>query len=87
VNKTPASAPFEAPAVNFAYSTERLQKEYFHWWVHNPLRIDPNTKMPAFERDDGKTTITAFYEGDARKQFEALWHYLQAGKDIQPPAE
>ena len=43
--------------------------------------------MPAFERDDGRTPITSVYEGDAHKQFEAIWHYLLAGKDIKPPAE
>jgi mono/diheme cytochrome c family protein len=87
VATAPPFAPFEAPAVNFAYSAERLRKDYYHWWVHNPLKIDPQTKMPAFERDDGRTPITSVYEGDARKQFEAVWHYLLAGKDIKPPAE
>jgi mono/diheme cytochrome c family protein len=87
VASAPPFAPFEAPAVNFAYSAERLRKDYYHWWVHNPLKVDPQTKMPAFERDDGKTPITTVYEGDARKQFEAVWHYLLAGKDIKPPAE
>jgi hypothetical protein len=87
VATAPPFAPFEAPAVNFAYSAERLRKDYYHWWVHNPLKIDPQTKMPAFERDDGKTPITSVYEGDARKQFEAVWHYLLARRDIKPPAE
>lgn len=87
VAKQPPFAPFEAPAVNFAYSAERLRKDYYHRWVHNPVKIDPNTKMPAFEREDGKTTITGAYDGDARKQFEAIWQYLLAGRAIQPPAE
>ncbi|HEX8915428.1 MAG TPA: c-type cytochrome [Humisphaera sp.] len=88
VAKNPPFAPFEAPAVNFSYSAERLRKDYYHRWIHNPLALDPNTKMPAFEREgEGKTTITAFYDGDARKQFEAIWQYLLSGKDIKPPAE
>jgi mono/diheme cytochrome c family protein len=87
VGKAPPLAPFEAPAVNFAYSKDRLRKEYFHRWVHNPIRIDPNTKMPAFEREDGKTTITSSFDGDARKQFEAIWQYLLSGKDITPPED
>ena len=53
----------------------------------SPIRMDPNTKMPSFERDDGKTPITTVYDGDARKQFEAIWHYLLAGREIKPPAE
>lgn len=87
VNKQPALNPFEAPAVNFSHSRDRLLKDYYHRWVHNPLRLDPNTKMPAFEREDGKTTITTVYDGDARKQFEALWQYLLEGEQIKPPAE
>jgi len=87
VDKQPALNPFEAPAVNFAWSRERLLKDYYHRWVHNPLRLDPNTKMPAFEREDGKTTITTSFDGDARKQFEAIWQYLLAGREIKPPAE
>ncbi len=27
------------------------------------------------------------YDGDARKQFEAIWQYLLAGREIKPPAE
>lgn len=87
VAKQPPLAPFEAPAVNFAHARDRLQKDYYLRWTRNPLKLDPNTKMPAFERDDGKTTITTAYDGDARKQFEAIWQYLLAGDKIKPPAE
>ncbi len=87
VANVPPFAPFEAPAINFKYVTERLRKDYYHRWVHNPIKIDPNTKMPAFERDDGKTSITSVYDGDAYKQFEAIWQYLLNGRDIKPPAE
>ena len=77
----PRFSPFEAPAINFTYARERLQKEYFHRWVHNPQRIEPDTKMPAYERDDGTTPITDVYAGDARKQFEAIWQYLLEGRE------
>ena len=87
VAQAPPFAPFEAPAINFAHSAQRLRKDYYHRWVHNPLALDPNTKMPAFEREDGKTTITTILEGDARKQFEAIWQYILEGKNIKPPAE
>ena len=74
--KRPPFAPFEAPGGQLRLPAERLRKDYYHRWVHNPIRLDPNTKMPAFEREDGKTTITTVYDGDARKQFEAIWQYL-----------
>jgi mono/diheme cytochrome c family protein len=83
----PPFSPFEAPAINFTYARERLRKEYYHRWVHNPQRIDPNTKMPAFEREDGTTAITDVYGGDARKQIETIWQYLLEGREIKPPAE
>ena len=77
VGDRPATAVFEAPAVNFAYSVERLRKGYYHRWVMHPLRIDPDTKMPRFADDEGKTALTELYEGNARQQFEAIWQYLR----------
>ena len=77
LGKRPATAVFEAPAPNLAYAHERLRKEYFHRWTLFPLRIDPETKMPRFADDDGKTPLTDFFGGDASAQFEAIWQYLQ----------
>jgi mono/diheme cytochrome c family protein len=88
VAKNPPFAPFEAPAINFMHVSERLRKDYYHRWMHNPILIDTNTKMPAFEREgEGKTTILTTYDGDARKQFEAIWQYLLEADKIKPPAE
>jgi len=72
-----ATAVFEAPGPNFALTHERLRKEYYHRWVMHPLRVDPDTKMPRFADDDGKTPLTDFFEGDARTQFDAIWQYLR----------
>jgi mono/diheme cytochrome c family protein len=84
VANQPAQAPFEAPAPNFMHATDRLRQEYYYRWMRNPLRVDPETKMPQFDFGDGKTGITAILDGDAHKQFEALWHYMLTGKDIKP---
>lgn len=62
----PAACSIRVPALNFSRVAERLRKDYYHRWVHNPLKLDPNSKMPAFERDDGKTAITEVYDGDAQ---------------------
>ena len=75
-----ATAVFEAPAPNFAYARERLRKEYFDRWLLFPLRIDPETKMPRFADDDGKTPLTDFFAGQAREQYDAIWQYLQSLK-------
>ena len=75
-----ATAVFEAPAPNFAYTRERLRKEYFDRWLLFPLRIDPETKMPRFADDDGKTPLTDFFGGKASEQYDAIWQYLQTLK-------
>lgn len=77
VGERAATAVFEAPGPNFARSYERLRKGYYHRWVMHPLRIDPDTKMPRFADDEGKTPLTDFYDGNARQQFEAIWQYLR----------
>jgi mono/diheme cytochrome c family protein len=80
LGKRPATAVFEAPAPNLAYAHERVRKEYFHRWTLFPLRIDPETKMPRFADDEGKTPLTDFFGGNANEQFEAIWQYLRMFK-------
>jgi mono/diheme cytochrome c family protein len=79
----PPLAPFEAPAVDFMYARERLQKDYYLWWMHDPIAIDRTTKMPRFGDDEGKTPLRDTFNGDAAKQFDAIWHYLLQGKDVK----
>ncbi len=71
------TAVFEAPGINLAFTPERIRTEYFHRWVLNPLRIDPDTKMPKFADDEGKTPLTDILNGDAHAQFEAIRQYLR----------
>lgn len=80
----PPFAAFEAPAINLKYSAERLRQDYYLRWVRDPQRIDPNTKMPKFEDDEGKTGLTTF-DNEGQKQFEAIWQYLLTGKQLKPP--
>ena len=44
----------------------------------NPLAIDPATKMPAYFDAEGRSQLTEFFEGDAAKQIDAMWHYLHS---------
>ena len=74
----PATAPFEAPGPDLALTPARLRKHYYHRWVYNPLRIDPESKMPKFADDDGKTPLTDLLEGDAHAQYDAVWQYLRS---------
>ncbi|MHA3774048.1 c-type cytochrome [Verrucomicrobiota bacterium sgz303538] len=80
VGERPPTAVFEAPGINLAYSTERLRHDYYLRWVLNPPRIDPDTKMPKFADETGKTPLTEHFDGDAVKQYEAIWQYLHSLK-------
>jgi cytochrome c551/c552 len=66
-----------ALGVNLAQSRARLQREYYDRWMRDPLRIDPQTKMPKLA-SEGRTKALGHFEGDAPRQFEALWHFLQS---------
>jgi len=73
----PPFAPFEAPSINLIYIAERLRHDYYARWVRDPQRIEPTTKMPKFQDDEGKTGLSAF-DNEGQKQFEAIWQYLLA---------
>jgi mono/diheme cytochrome c family protein len=70
-----ATAAFEVEGINFALSHERLRKEWFTRWMDNPASVTPGTKMPRYS-EDGQSQRPEL-EGDALKQFDAIWNYLQ----------
>jgi mono/diheme cytochrome c family protein len=78
-------APFEAPAINFAHVSERLNREYYDRWVYNPQRVLQGTRMPQFADVEGKTALKDTLDGDARKQFDAIWNFLLQGEKVTPP--
>lgn len=80
----PPFAPFEAPSLNLKYIADRLRHDYYARWMRDPQRIDPVTKMPKFEDDEGHTGLAAF-DHDGAQQFEAVWQYLLEGERLQPP--
>ena len=77
-------APFDARSTNLVHVAERLRRSYYRRWMLNPQRIDPATKMLRFAPDGKQTSLRQFYDGDAARQFDALWHYLQL---LYRPAE
>jgi len=82
-----ATAPFEARSTNLSYASDRLRYGFYHRWMRDPLRIDPQTKMIKFAQDGQKTGLSDFYDGDAAKQFEAVWHYLHTLNEQEQPQE
>ncbi len=47
---------------------DRMRKEYFLRWVHNPLRIVPGMEMPAL-----KKSVPKVLGGDIDRQLDAIW--------------
>jgi mono/diheme cytochrome c family protein len=80
-----ALSAFEAPAPNFAHTTERLTHEFYMRWVLRPQKVQPGTRMPDFADAEGKTSLKTFYDGDGRQQFEAIWNFLLTAPNLQPP--
>ena len=80
VGDTAATAVFEAPAINFVQSIERLRKGYFQRWVMAPIRIDPETKMPKYADPEGMTQLTDTFDGKGAEQFDAIREYLRSIK-------
>ena len=70
-------SPFEAPGINLLDAAIRLRYEYYQRWMLAPDRVDVAMRMPVFAEDGKTTKIREVFDGDARKQFGALWHYIQ----------
>ena len=75
-----ATAVFEAPGPNLDLTRIRIRPHYYHRWLLFPQRIDPDTKMPRFADDTGKTALTDLFGGQASEQYDAIWQYLQTFK-------
>ena len=83
IGKQPPIAVFEGQGPNLARAP-RLRRGFFHRWMTDPPRVWPGTIMPKYADEDGKTPLTQHYDGDAEKQFEAIFHYLRSIKNEQP---
>jgi mono/diheme cytochrome c family protein len=69
------TAAFEVEGINFALAHARLRKEWFMRWMDNPASVTPGTKMPRYS-EEGKSQRPEL-DGDAAKQFDAIWNYIQ----------
>jgi mono/diheme cytochrome c family protein len=87
VGSKEAVGVFEAPGVNFNLVRERLRGEYFQRWLWAPQRVEPGTKMPTSFQWGKKALLDDILDGDAQRQIDSLWHYVQRGKAIKPPVE
>jgi cytochrome c1 len=77
IGEQPPSAAFEVGAVNFGLVPQRLREGYYHRWMDNPAAVVPGSKMPRYAEGNASQR-TDVLDGDARKQFEAIWQWLHA---------
>ena len=85
VGAVKATQVFESEGVNFAYPAARLQRAYYERWMRNPLRIEPQTKMPVYFQEDGSSPLPDVLGGDTVKQLDAFWQFFRLGDKVTPP--
>jgi hypothetical protein len=85
IGDAPPTSAFEAQGVNFRYIHERMRADFYARWIRNPQRYEPGTRMPQYSDAQGKTPLKDYFDGDAQRQFRAIWEYLRAGERIEPP--
>ncbi|HLQ44027.1 MAG TPA: hypothetical protein VK137_04800, partial [Planctomycetaceae bacterium] len=66
-----------APGIDFAQTRERIRFDFYRRFTLDPPRYDVTTRMPKLAVDGRTTKITHLLDGDARRQFEAVWNFLQ----------
>ena len=72
----PAVQVFEREGIELLTARRRLRHEYYTRWLADPPRLDPDSRMPKYGDDKGKTAFTDVLGGDAAQQFEAIWQFL-----------
>ncbi len=80
-----AQAVYESMGTNLMVAAERLRPGYALHWMFNPLRVNPKTKMPRYTSEHGNTPLVTLLDGEGVRQFEAIWHYLLRGREIEAP--
>jgi len=73
-----------APGVDFAETKHRLRAEFYHRFVLDPPRTDVTIRMPKFALDGKTTPVAQVFEGNASRQFEAIWHHIRSLPDTSP---
>ncbi|MEM6278701.1 MAG: c-type cytochrome, partial [Verrucomicrobiota bacterium] len=80
---------FEGQGPNLQLAAERLREDYYQAWMHWPQRFVPTTIMPKYTADTSTALNPTFYEGNAKKQFQAVWEWMKTleGAENAPVGE
>ena len=71
-------------ALDLTEMSERLHKSWFYRYMLTPQALSPNTVMPSFW-PGGRAMRRDILTGDSQQQIEALWQYLQDGRQARVP--
>ena len=73
-----------AGALDLVNLTQRIQKNWFHLYMRAPQRFHPGIIMPSYW-PGGQSLRPDVLGGDTDQQIEALWSYLETGKQARNP--
>ncbi|NND99976.1 MAG: hypothetical protein HKN47_21875 [Pirellulaceae bacterium] len=71
-------------ALDIIDTTQRLQKDWFYWFMLKPNRFRIGTIMPS-AWPDGHVFKKELLGGDVKKQIESIWVYLSDGQRAKNP--
>ncbi len=67
-----------ALGINFAHIRDRMRWDAYQRFMLDPPRYDIKTKMIRLSEDGRTTKLNNVFDSDAKKQFDAVWHYIQS---------
>ncbi len=67
-----------APGIDLAEIKQRLRADFYRRFVLDPPRFEVTVRMPKLSLDGKTTQATSLFDGDAARQFDAIWHYIQS---------
>lgn len=70
-----------ALGISFDHIRDRMRREAYQRFMLDPPRYDIKTKMIRLSEDGRTTKLTTVFDGEAKQQFDALWHYIQSLDD------
>lgn len=75
-------ALFEVQGINLAEVGRRLRSGWYRSWMLDPPRFEAAAKMPKYADEAGRTALPP-YGGDARAQFDAIWHFVHGAEELR----
>ena len=72
-------------SIDMTTMTQRLRRDWFHRYLSNPQAYRPGTRMPA-AWPNGRSVVPKILDGQAATQIEAIWQYLEDGKQAKIPS-